>query len=1188
MRPWETNAFLPWLGAALFQATLVAALGLLAWLALWRRGPAVRAAALLAGLVGALVVPLLSLVCPVWLPAPGPGPVRRQAEPAAAVVPSARATLPFSSEGPPAVPEPGRAAPDGPAPPQPPVPPQGAPESGLGPAPGPTGTDAPAAVEFPSVPEVLAALWSIGALTWLLRALVRLTALRSWRRRSRPIQDAALAARLAGLARRHGAQTAVEVREGPALRSPLTLGLFRPVILLPAAWRHWTDEQLVLVLDHELAHVRRRDFLAGLLAELAACVYWFHPLVRWAAGRLRLEQEYAADACVLAAGNGPRAYVCCLAQLALEMDGGGPLAPALGRRRPEILKRIDMLRRNTLSQPARLGPRAAVLAGLVAAVAYVACAGVGQPRADAQIRIELQPGAPAAQPKAKDLHGDPLPVGATARLGTVRFRYAATAAAYSPDGKVLALGGADNQVRLLDAAIGKEVRRLRGHQPRTFTPPVDRKSPFDLLVRSVGEGNVTTLAFSPDGKTLATGGWDDMVRLWEVSSGKEVRRIVAHQAMVARVAFSPDGKRLASRGGIDGAVRVWDAATGAELRKFEGLARVNPWRFYREAALAFSPDGKHVVASTRKAIVFFDVDGGKEVASWPGYRDCMYVAYSPDGKLLASGGLDDAAKESYSLRLWDAANGKEVRRCELPKTRKGGTEPPTCFAFSPDGKKLVAAVAEMDAYVFDTDSGKQAQRLSHLWARRVAYAPDGKTVVSLGGPAPRLWDPATGKERFPELAGHRARVAAVAVSPDGKLTASGGEDIRLWETATGKPVRRLAAPAVSLAFSPDGKTLASGGGRALRLWDVQSGKELSNAQEKRLLRAVAFSPDGKVLATGDEQATIRLWEPSTLKMIRQVADVKSLAESLSLAFSPDGKTLACAGAWNQFGMGGITLNLQGRVTVTAKEGYFVLLWNVDSGKEVRRFAGLKDKIKSVAFSPDGRTLAGSSQDGRIVLWEAATGRERLHILAHPVAAAAGYTFGPAQSAVPALAFAPGGKTLVSAGADRTIRLWDASTAKQLGMFSAPGALTSLAITRDGKALITGSADSTVLIWDVRAAEGPQPPRIKVVPIDPKKLQGLKGGITVRQMADGSTQVRAALKKVDAEKGTLALNFGRTFTVPKDAKVVDQDGKEIKDRLKADFFTKPGGMVTVTYRRQDGKEVVSRVRAEVVPAKKDNP
>src|ERR1043165_325059 len=165
----------------------------------------------------------------------------------------------------------------------------------------------------------------------------------------------------------------------------------------------------------------------------------------------------------------------------------------------------------------------------------------------------------SAQPKPDvDRHGDALPPGAIARLGSVRFRAPATSIAYSPDGKLLAVGGSDNQIRLLDPVTGKEIRRLSGHQPRTFSPPREVKNPFDVLVDSVGQGNVTTLAFSPDSKTLASGGWDDMIRLWDVETGKERRKMLAHHAMVARVAFAPDGKTVASRGGIDGILRLWD------------------------------------------------------------------------------------------------------------------------------------------------------------------------------------------------------------------------------------------------------------------------------------------------------------------------------------------------------------------------------------------------------------------------------------------------------------------------------------------------------------------------------------------------------------------------------------------------------------------------------------------------------
>jgi len=476
------------------------------------------------------------------------------------------------------------------------------------------------------------------------------------------------------------------------------------------------------------------------------------------------------------------------------------------------------------------------------------------------------------------------------------------------------------------------------------------------------------------------------------------------------------------------------------------------------------------VASDRKNIILIDVASGAETGRWPGYRDCMYVAFSPDGKLLASGGLDDTPKESYSLRLWDFAQGKEIRRCDLPRTKKGGTEPPTAFAFSPEGDKLAAAVAEMDTYIFEVATGKQLQRLPHNWAYRIAYAPDGRTVVSLRGPALRLWNAADGKERFLDYAGHQAGVLGVAVSPDGRMVASAGENIRLWDT-TGKLLRVLPAPAVAVTFSPDGRTLASGGGRSVRFWDVSSGRETKKIDGLRLLRAVAFSPNGKLLAAGDEQAAIRLWNLESGKQIREI-DMHAIAESLSLTFSPDSKSLVGAGAWNHFGLGNMVLNLQGRLKVVGREGYFVLQWDTDSGQEIRRYAGLRDNIKAVAFSPDGQALAASSRDGRIALWETATARERLHILAHPMPKTTGPLahMGSAFAATPALCFAPDGKSLFSAGPDRTIRQWDAVTAKEIGRFAVPDAgFSALAMTPDGKHLVSASPDSTLLVWNVRAA-----------------------------------------------------------------------------------------------------------------------
>ena len=692
---------------------------------------------------------------------------------------------------------------------------------------------------------------------------------------------------------------------------------------------------------------------------------------------------------------------------------------------------------------------------------------------------------PAEAKAPADLYGDALPAGALQRLGTVRFRHNATAIAYSPDGKILASGGRDNTIRLFDAASGKEIRRLIGHAPRTFSPPADPGNPLDLLVTATGEGGVNSVAFSPDGKTLASGGWDDTVRLWDVQTGKQIRKIDAHKAMVAHVVFSPDGKVLASRGGLDGTVRLWDPLTGTRLQQFTGLSNINPWRFNFDLALVISPDGKTVAATARDTLVLYDVASGAELKRLPSHVYGITLAYSPDGKLLATGGVDPG-DDQHSLRILDAADGKELRRCTLPKN-----EAPTYIAWDPSNNgKFAAVIAEDVMHIFDANTGKEVVPVQHYWPSRVAYAPDGKTLASAGsGPTIRRWDAATGKE-IVEQDGHLGGVAAVAITADGKRVASGGEDVRVWDPAAGRMLAAIPIPGgvTCLAFAPDGKTLAAGGlGRVVHLWDVETLQPLNEFKpHNNSVRGLAFSPDGKRLAAGDAQSTIRIWDVKEGGKPLQEIDEQSLTETLSLAFAPDGKTLYCGGAWNDSGFkipkgtvlkingkevkvdGDFVINLQG-VKMTPKDGNYVLAWDAGTGKEVRRLGGLHDAIRSLVLSSDGKTAAAASRDGVICLWDVATGKDRLYINAHPDQT------DQAFSASPCLAFSPDGKTLASAGTDHTIRLWDVNTARETGRFVAPdSAFTSLVFSPDGKTLISGGADTGVLVWDVNAAPPPRP------------------------------------------------------------------------------------------------------------------
>jgi WD40 repeat protein len=545
--------------------------------------------------------------------------------------------------------------------------------------------------------------------------------------------------------------------------------------------------------------------------------------------------------------------------------------------------------------------------------------------------------------------------------------------------------------------------------------------------------------------------------------------------MVTRVAFSPDGKYLASRGGLDGMLKLWDPMTGTMLQKFSGLAKINPWRFNHDSSLAISPDSKTVAVTARKAIVLFDAASGAEKARWADSHNYgIALAYSPDGKVLASGGVDEG-KDVYSLRLWDAEKGKEIRRCTLPKN-----EPPTYLQFAPGrNDRLAAVVAEDNAHVFDVDTGKESATIKHYWPSRLVYAPDGKSLATAGsGPVIRHWNAESGEELFSQFDGHKSGVSGAALSADGKLVASAGEQVRIWERETGKPKKSIAVKggATAVAFSPDGKLIASvGRDRIVHLFDVEKGESVKELKgHKNPLAAVAFSPDGKLLASGDVQATIRIWDVQTGNELK-VIDNKSGTEALTLAFSPDSKSLACAGAWNDSSFlpkAGTEITINGKkikwdgniniqgVEMSRKEGYFVLVWDTANGQEKLKLGGLKDKIRSVVYSTDGKLLAATSRDGRVGVWDAASGKEKLFFLAHPNHADAAFR------ASPCVAFGSDNQTLITAG-EHSLRTWNVASGQELKQFATSGgAVTALATGADGKTAITAGSDGSLLIWDL--------------------------------------------------------------------------------------------------------------------------
>jgi RNA polymerase sigma factor (sigma-70 family) len=459
-------------------------------------------------------------------------------------------------------------------------------------------------------------------------------------------------------------------------------------------------------------------------------------------------------------------------------------------------------------------------------------------------------------------------------------------------------------------------------------------------------------------------------------------------------------------------------------------------------SLAFSPDGKALVSTSGDGTVrLWDAATGKELRRLSGdFRRLRRVAFALSGRAVVAGAMDDPA-----VRLWDWASGKELRRFGDSKNLVGA------FALSPDGKTLVQGSADL-LQVWDTDTGKELRQIKGTGGviDSLAYSPDGKTVaVVWRDKTVRRYDVVAGTE-VGRIEAEAAGAASPAFSSDGKLLALACADkaVRLWEVATGKERFALKGDHEfngSVAFAPDGKTLAAAVGHRASaqgpglvvLWDVATGKEVRRFKGRPdYFTAVAFSPDGKALAAGGTRGLVQVWDVETGK--DRLPVVGPPGGVRQVRFLPDGKTLATVGGWI------------GPTTDTDT----IYFWEAATGREVRRLS-IGAPVGEVAFSADGKSLAVATWDGKVHLHEAGTGKEMRQL--------------PGQHFWMGGVFIPDGKGLVTVGAaDHVLRLWRVDGGEELRRFPGHGGpVGALAVSPDGTTLATASsADQKVRLWDL--------------------------------------------------------------------------------------------------------------------------
>jgi WD40 repeat protein len=650
-----------------------------------------------------------------------------------------------------------------------------------------------------------------------------------------------------------------------------------------------------------------------------------------------------------------------------------------------------------------------------------------------------QPGSALKNAKAQaDLHGDPLPEGALARLGTVRFRHGilSEAVAIAPEGNVIASAGSvGSEVWLWDAATGRSRHRV----------PIDH--------------NPGGLAFSPDGKTLFVGGSLEVI---DVPTATVVHRLAAPGGVATcqPVAFSPNGKTVAAgefqRAAGRRQIILWDAMTAKELGRLDGhTANIN--------AIAFARDGAKLVScSEDKTVRLWDVTVGKELRQFEGHdKPVQCVAYSPCGKMVAS------AADDRVIRLWDVEMAKLLHRM------KGAEEVLSALAFSPDGTILASAGGSGTIRLWDPATGKELRRwLAHTnEIPAISFSKDGKRLASVGSfdHAVRLWDTATGKEIDPED-GHSGAVQAVLFTADDKALISLGRDRQLmeWDLTKGKKRRQLSLvpPDATRAefwdavdLTSDGKTLAEAplvqaegrrgrwdSGHAVHLWEIATGKPLRTLSAGGdWVWAVKFSLDGNVVASGSPEG-VRLWDVATGQEKRRIEDIK--VDRAGLAFAPDGRRMAAACTDNT-----------------------IRILDVMAGKELRRWPSQQKRGHllscSLMFSPDGKSLASFGRDAvtnqySVRVWAVANNQELLALNTIALTLAFSPSGGTLALAIP-------GKRLAAEPNEEfcTIQIWELRSRQLIREFDAPqGTVWSLAFSADGRRLASGGGDSTILVWDV--------------------------------------------------------------------------------------------------------------------------
>ncbi|NEP13838.1 MAG: NACHT domain-containing protein [Symploca sp. SIO2C1] len=579
-------------------------------------------------------------------------------------------------------------------------------------------------------------------------------------------------------------------------------------------------------------------------------------------------------------------------------------------------------------------------------------------------------------------------------------------------------------------------------------------------------GTVYSVAFSPNGKFLATGHVLGEICLWRIADSKQILINKEHTYSIKSLVFSPDGQTLASGSG-DGILKLWDINTGQCLNTL-------PRHPYSIRSIALSSDGQTLASGSDDSTVkLWNINTGQCLNTLQGHTNSVKsVAFCCDGQILASGSGD------HTIKLWDIYTGQCLN------TLRGHNNWIDSIAFSPDSQTLVSGSRDLTLKLWDIYTGNCLNTFQgHTnWVKSVAFSPDGQTVVSGSGDQTlKLWDIQTGN-CLNTFQGHTNWVRAVTFCSDGQTIASGSEDhtVKLWSAHTGQCLNTLQGHTnwiQSIAFSPDGRTIASNSENyTAKLWNIHTGQCLKTLRgHTHWVNSVAFSPDGKILATGSIDSKVRLWDASTGQCLKILQEHTLWV--MTVAFSPDGKVLA-SGSGDQTlklwdihtgkclntlhghtnTIRSIAFGSDAQTLISGSDDHTVKLWDIDTANCLNTLQEHTYPVRTIAFSSDGNTLASSGIDRTLKLWNVQTGKCLRTLQGH-------------TKAIFSVTFSPDSLTLVSGSDDHTIRLWDTRNGQCQNILQGhTNSVRSVAFSPDGQMLASGSRDGTIKFWDIQTGE----------------------------------------------------------------------------------------------------------------------